>query len=360
MMPGVDCPPKRDSYEDPIPASHATKPAKLTAVVVFLKHLLVVGTLLISKTAISSETSGAQTGSDDPLVALATLREKKWIHGSADCSSNADPAIEVHRYDQSSYVLRQNKCLSFEAPFVYVLIGDERVLVLDTGATESPLDFPLYETVRSLVNEQSEQDRQAEKELLVVHSHSHSDHYSGDSQFEGKPNVTIVEPNFSAMTEFFAFSEWPNGEATLELGGRKITIIPTPGHQEEAISVYDAHTQWLLTGDSLYPGYIYVKDWDEYQKSIARLVSFYETHEISAVLGAHVEMTDKAGEFYPIGTIYQPNEAPLTLAPESLVSLSSALEKSGKAQEIVTTGFIVVPMNAFQRTISNIARWIIQ
>lgn len=326
----------------------------------FLKHILVAGLVLVSATGTSAETAGARIALDDRFVALAALREKKWIHGSADCNSNTDPAIEVFRYDQSSYVLRQNKCLSFEAPFIYVLIGDEKVLVLDTGATESALDFPLYETVRSLVNEQSGQDRNAEKELLVMHSHSHSDHYAGDSQFEGKPNVKIVEPNFSAMTQFFAFSEWPNGEATLELGGRKLTIIPTPGHQEEAISVYDAHTKWLLTGDSFYPGYIYVKDWDEYKKSIARLVSFYDTHEVSVVLGAHVEMTDEAGEYYPIGTIYQPNEAPITLTPESLVSLSSALETSNKAQEIVSNNFIVAPMNAFQRTISNIARWIIQ
>ena len=326
----------------------------------FLKHILVAGLVLVSATGTSAETAGARIAPDDRFVALAALREKKWIHGSADCNSNTDPVIEVFRYDQSSYVLRQNKCLSFEAPFIYVLIGDEKVLVLDTGATESALDFPLYETVRSLVNEQSGQDRNAEKELLVMHSHSHSDHYAGDSQFEGKPNVKIVEPNFSAMTQFFAFSEWPNGEATLELGGRKLTIIPTPGHQEEAISVYDAHTKWLLTGDSFYPGYIYVKDWDEYKKSIARLVSFYDTHEVSVVLGAHVEMTDEAGEYYPIGTIYQPNEAPITLTPESLVSLSSALETSNKAQEIVSNNFIVAPMNAFQRTISNIARWIIQ
>ena len=325
---------------------------------VFLKRILVVGLFLISTTGTSAETASARIGPDDRLVALTTLREKKWIHGSADCNSNADPAIEVFRYDQSSYVLRQNKCLSFEAPFIYVLLGDEKVLVLDTGATESPSDFPLYETVQSLINEQWGQDRKAEIELLVIHSHSHSDHSSGDSQFEGKPNVTIVEPTFSAMTQFFAFSDWPNGEATLDLGGRKLSIIPTPGHQEEAISVYDAHTKWLLTGDSFYPGYIYVKNWDEYKKSIARLVSFYDTHEISVVLGAHVEMTDKAGEYYPIGTTYQPNEAPLTLTPESLVSLASALEQSNKAQEIVSNNFIVVPMNAFQKTISSIARWI--
>ncbi len=326
-----------------------------------MRSILVAGIFLISISYIYAETGDARINSNDQSKALAlTLRQKKWIHGSADCKSNTDPAIEVFRYDHSSYILRQNKCLSFEAPFIYVLIGSEKVLVLDTGATESALDFPLYKTVRSLIEEQSEQGRKIERELLVIHSHGHSDHYSGDSQFEGKKNVTLVEPNNVAMTHFFAFNNFPNGEGNINLGDRKLTIIPTPGHQEESISVYDPQTKWLLTGDTFYPGYIYVKDWDEYKKSIARLVSFSSTHKVSAVLGAHIEMTDKAGEYYPIGTIYQPNEAPLALMPEDLVSLSSALTKSDKTQNVISDEFIVVPMNIFQKTISNIARWIIQ
>ena len=327
----------------------------------FLKHLFVAGLFLISTNCISAEKVGARFSSDDRAMALATtLGAKKWIHGSADCKSNADPTIEVFRYDQTSYILRQNKCHSFEAPFIYVLLGDEKVLVLDTGAIESPVEFPLYETVQSLINEHLVQDSKIDKELLVIHSHSHSDHYAGDSQFEGKPNVTLVEPTYAAVTRFFAFSDWPNGEASLDVGGRKLTIIPTPGHQEEAISVYDPQTKWLLTGDTFYPGYIYIKNWDEYKKSIARLVSFSDAHEISAVLGAHIEMSDRAGEHYPIGTTYQPNEASLTLRVENLVALNSALEDSDRAKKIVSNKFVVVPMNAFQKTISNIARWIIQ
>ena len=59
-------------------------------------------------------------------------------------------------------------------------------------------------------------------------------------------------------------------------------------------------TKWLLTGDTFYPGYLYVKDWNEYKNSIARLVSFSNTHEIDAILGAHVEMKNKAGEYYEL------------------------------------------------------------
>jgi hypothetical protein len=39
-----------------------------------------------------------------------------------------------------------------------------------------------------------------------------------------------------------------------------------PDNQEETISIYDHQTKWLMTGDTLYPGYIYVKDWQAYRK----------------------------------------------------------------------------------------------
>ena len=116
----------------------------------------------------------------------------------------------------------------------------------------------------------------------------------------------------------------------------------------------------LLTGDTIYPGYIYIQDWSEYKESIARLLRFSESHEISALLGGHIEMTIEPGKYYPIGTIYQPNEAPLALSLDNLLSLHAVLEKTDKPQEIKGNNFIVAPMNAFQRTLSNFARWISQ
>ena len=53
--------------------------------------------------------------------------------------ANADPAIQVHRYDPPhTLVLRQNKAVHYEAPFIYLFCGDERALLLDSGATAEP------------------------------------------------------------------------------------------------------------------------------------------------------------------------------------------------------------------------------
>jgi hypothetical protein len=63
---------------------------------------------------------------DQTKLLSESLKQKKWNHGSVDCKYNTDPAIEVHQYDQSSYVLRQNKCVTYEAPFIYVLFGEKK------------------------------------------------------------------------------------------------------------------------------------------------------------------------------------------------------------------------------------------
>jgi hydroxyacylglutathione hydrolase len=297
---------------------------------------------------------------DTSSTLLTSLEKHKWIHGSPDCKTNKDPAIEVFQYDKSSYILRQNKCLSYEAPFIYVLVGDDKILVVDTGATESANEFPLYETVLSLKQDHADESQTKVREILVVHSHSHSDHYTGDAQFKNQPNVTVVATSNTGVNAFYDFKKWPNQQKTVDLGGRSITIIPTPGHQEEAIAIYDTQTQWLLTGDTFYPGIIYVKDWTDYKDSIERLASFVDTRSISAILGAHIEMTNTPNEYYEIGTIYQPKERSLVLTPEDLISLNAKMSQSNKARKISLDALIVEPLSTLPKLISNIARWFIQ
>jgi glyoxylase-like metal-dependent hydrolase (beta-lactamase superfamily II) len=283
--------------------------------------------------------------------AASPLAETQWNHGSENCEANTEPAIEVFRASTASFILRQNKCLSFEAPFIYVLVGEQRALVLDTGATEDAESLPLYDTIRSLVGD---------AELLIMHSHSHSDHRSGDAQFAGLPGVTVIAPNAEAVHGFLEIDHWPQGEARVDLGQRELIVLPTPGHQEEAITVYDPQTGWLLTGDTLYPGLIYVKDWAAYRTSIGRLTAFAAEQDVTAILGAHIEMTNRAGEYYPVGTLFQPDEAPLPLDVSVLNTLNRELAAAEEQHTIVLDELRVQPMNRLQKTISRIARFLTQ
>ena len=311
---------------------------KYTLAIAILLTLFTKGLVANEQKSFSNETS---------TNVIAALQQKQWIHGSQDCDNNKDPAIEVYQYDETSYVLRQNKCLSYEAPFIYVLIGDDKILVVDTGATESAEEFPLYKTIQTLNQKYSLNEKTNEREILVIHTHSHSDHYGADPQFIGQDNAIVVTANKSGINDFFTFEQWPNQQTNIDLGGRNVTIIPTPGHQEEAISVYDPQTRWLLTGDTFYPGYIYVKDWNDYKNSIARLLEFTNNHRVSAILGAHIEMTNKAGEYYDIGTVYQPEEASLLLTPKDLMNLNEKLKQTSESKKIVLDNMIVEPLGGF-------------
>ena len=324
-----------------------------------MKYSLLVAILLAIFTA-SAATNEQQGAIDEPSTSLLTLlTDKQWIHGAEDCDTSEDPGLEVFQYDESSYILRQSKCLSYEAPFIYVLVGDDKTLVIDTGATADEKAFPLYKTVLSLHKKHAGKKQHDESEILVIHSHSHSDHYSGDDQFRGKPNVTVVAASNAGIEEFYAFDKKSNQLVTLDLGGRSITIIPTPGHQDEAITVYDEQTKWLLTGDTFYPGYVYVKDWDAYKNSIARLTLFSNSHAVSAILGAHIERKSSVGEYYEVGTIYQPQESSLVLMPSDLNTLNDELKKTNTPKRISQNALIVEPLGFLPKLITNVVAWFI-
>jgi glyoxylase-like metal-dependent hydrolase (beta-lactamase superfamily II) len=290
----------------------------------------------------------------------AELAHKVWNHGSEDCARNEDPAIEVFRFDAATYVLRQNKCVHFEAPFIYVLFGERTVLVHDTGATGDPERFPLYDVVQGLIAQPSANDGPVSAErqrVLVTHSHSHSDHTAGDGQFRGKPGVTLIEPNARAVREHFGFGNWPEGTAKIDLGGRELIVMPIPGHQDESIAVYDSRTDWLLTGDTLYPGRVYLNDWGAYASSIRRLVTFSKSHRVSAVMGSHIEMSTIPGKLFPAGSTFQPNEAALALTPEDLLILDRRLQQAGAdRKKIVTAKYVVAQAPWFARVLGSLLK----
>ncbi|WP_046357371.1 MBL fold metallo-hydrolase [Pseudoalteromonas luteoviolacea] len=285
-----------------------------------------------------------------PNTALAKL---KWHHGAQNCEASQATAHDIYHHDASTYIIRQSKCLTYEAPFIYVLVGQQAILILDMGALGERTSYNLYQTLEKLLGKK----QLSKKELLIIHSHGHSDHYQGDWAFDSQPNTTLIRPSKAALQAYFKFKRWPDEQALIDLGGRTLTILPTPGHQEESLSIYDPQNKWLLTGDTLYPGYIYVKDWNAYKYSINKLSQFAKDNAVSAILGAHIEMKNVPKQYYPIGSTYQPNEASLDLSVEKLHALNSVLKANESPTELIFDSFIIKPMNFFQRTLNNIVRW---
>lgn len=272
------------------------------------------------------------------------LKSQIWIHGSEKCEENTDPPIQVVKYNGNTWILRQNKCTNYEAPFIFLFFGRDKALLMDTGATAEDDIFPLYKTVNKLINDWS--DKNGMVDLIVAHTHKHSDHYAADNQFKGKPYTTIVGLEVDEVKDYFKISNWPEEIVNFDLGNRIMKIMPIPGHQASSIAIYDTETKILLTGDTFYPGRLYVENWSEFKSSIDRLIQFSSDHEISTILGNHIEMTQTPGMDYPIGTTYQPREHQLSLSVHELKKLANALGKLGQRPTMeVHDSFIIYPID---------------
>jgi glyoxylase-like metal-dependent hydrolase (beta-lactamase superfamily II) len=183
--------------------------------------------------------------------------------------------------------------------------------------------------------------------LIVAHSHGHADHRRGDAEFVDRADTVVVGPTATDVARFFGIGRWPETFGQLNLGSRILDVIPTPGHEPAHVMIFDRRTRLLLSGDALYPGRLYVpvSQFDTARASIERVAAFAQTHPISCVLGAHIEMTDRAGVDFPEGAAAHPHEHALQLAPTAIAELRDLVRST--ASRSVTqrrTDFIFVPL----------------
>ncbi len=242
-----------------------------------------------------------------------------WIHGAT-----GEPLLQTHQYDEHTVILRQSKTTNYEGPFLYLLFGNDRALLLDTGASEDPVRFPLRSTVDELIAGWLRRHPRDNYQLVVAHTHPHGDHVAGDGQFADRLATTVVAQDLAGMRSFFGFDHWPDQTVRYDLGGRVLEILGGPGHHEAAIAVYDPWTGILLTGDTVYPGRLYVADTAAFCATLERLVSFSATRPVTQVLGCHIEMTDRPARDYPIGASYQPRERALPMMVDQLTAVRDA------------------------------------
>jgi glyoxylase-like metal-dependent hydrolase (beta-lactamase superfamily II) len=278
-----------------------------------------------------------------PTFALGGFPDD-WISGAPSCSPQPLPLIQVHVYNDDTYILRQSKCTNFEGPCMYLLFGEDKVLLEDTGAGFPSL--PLATTVYGLIDDWLAAHEKESIQLIVAHSHSHGDHIGHDSQFTGQPNTTVVGTSLSAVQAFWGYTAatWPTEIHQYDLGGRILDIIAIPGHHATHIAIYDRNSHLLLTGDTLYPGFLFISSFSQYKTSIQRLVDFTEDNPVCWVLGTHIEMSAVPGIAYPYGTVYQPNEHVLQLTRDHLVELNEALIAMGVTpHDEVHDDFIISP-----------------
>jgi hydroxyacylglutathione hydrolase len=262
-----------------------------------------------------------------------------WIHGSPYRRVRTDPPIQVHAYDEHTWLLRQSKDVTFEAPFLVLLLGDERALLLDSGATA---DATVRDTVDGIIVRWLADHPRDIYPLVVAHTHGHGDHRAGDGQFADRPDTVVVGTDVDSVRQFFEFTDWPAQVVRFELGGRTLDITGTPGHQAASLTIYDPWSGLLLTGDTVYPGRLYVEDMPAFVASLGRMVELAGSREVTHVLGCHIEMTTTPGRDYPFGARYQPDEPPPQLTVADLRAVRDAAVRVAGTRGVHPFGTFIV------------------
>jgi glyoxylase-like metal-dependent hydrolase (beta-lactamase superfamily II) len=186
----------------------------------------------------------------------------------------------------------------------YLIVGTKQALLFDTGMGIGD--------IRRVVTQLTS------RPVVVLNSHTHNDHVGGNWQFtfvygmdtsftrtnaKGSSEDAQAElasdmicgnlpKNFDAKTyrtKPWRVSLFVRDGFRINLGGRTLEILSTPGHTPDAISLIDRTNGLLFTGDTYYPAPIWLyrpeTDLDAYVNSVQRLVAL--APQVKLVLGAH-------------------------------------------------------------------------
>jgi glyoxylase-like metal-dependent hydrolase (beta-lactamase superfamily II) len=263
-----------------------------------------------------------------------------WLVGGPRCMEVEE--FKTHEYNEDFYIIRQSGCSHYEKPFLYLLFGEDKAILFDTGAGKTNVARHVLEVRDRWLKRKGRESIP----LIVAHTHGHSDHVAGDPQFQNLPGVQFVAGTVEAQKQFFGLPQWPEQFSTFDLGGRILDIFPIPGHEQAAIAIYDRQTGVFLSGDNLYPGRLYVSDDAAFIASTERMVRFTEGKVVSHVMGCHIEQTNTPYLEYSIGSIFQPDEARLDMTRGHILELYEGLKKmkDGKIERMAMRDFTIYPL----------------
>ena len=173
----------------------------------------------------------------------------------------------VEMIDADTYAI--SEYVHWEEPHCYLICGAAYALLIDTGLGVAD--------VRSVVNSLTALP------VLAALAHAHWDHIGGCAAFEAvavheverdwisgrfplppemvKRNLTCrpcVFPETFRPADYRIFSGGPqhllhDGDG-LDLGGRKLSVVHTPGHSPGHCCFYEEERGYLFSGDLLYVG----------------------------------------------------------------------------------------------------------
>ena len=214
----------------------------------------------------------------------------------------SQPWFDVYAVTPSVFAIHEPR--QSQGTISYLIVGEKQALLFDTGMGIGDLRKVTADLTPLPV--------------LVLNSHTHHDHVGSNWQFatvsgmdtaftrknalgsreeaqaEIAPGQTCGDlpegfDSKSYETRAWQIKSYRHDGENIDLGGRAVEIIATPGHTPDAICLLDRAHGLLFTGDTFYPGTIWLyrpeTDLDAYGASLQRLAAL--APQIQTVLGAH-------------------------------------------------------------------------
>ncbi|MBS1527495.1 MAG: MBL fold metallo-hydrolase [Bacteroidetes bacterium] len=245
------------------------------------------------------------------VVGQATAPVENW------CSKPLRPGLENLKeiktckawfkvYDVGHDTYAIDEPYNWEETIAYLILGKDKALLFDTGMGLDTISLVIKELTKL--------------PIIVLNSHTHPDHIGGNNEFsdifamntrytrinaaKGYPHNDVkweVSPASFCIASLphedtanyhikpFKVAQFINEGFEIDLGGRTIKVIATPGHTPDAICLYDKQAGYLWCGDSFYEGPILLTghgtDLRAYQQSINRMAQL--AAKSTRVLPAH-------------------------------------------------------------------------
>lgn len=161
----------------------------------------------------------------------------------------------------------------------YLLLGKNKALLFDSG--------PGVHNIGEVVQQYTDLP------LLLASSHLHYDHLGNHGRVGGE--VALIDlPELRRAVDaegYFVFKDfqhlgrieriapprlqvkhWLKSGETIDLGGRLLQVLSTPGHTPESIMLFDEERRQLFTGDFIYAGHVIPEHMGAYLETTNRLL----------------------------------------------------------------------------------------
>jgi hydroxyacylglutathione hydrolase len=210
-----------------------------------------------------------------------------------------DDYFVVQRIDPETFAIGEPRY--YQGNYSYLILGTQRGVLFDAGTGLRDI----VPVVRSLTG----------LPVTVLPSHLHFDHVAALGRLDrtalpDEPSLHSRAQDSHLTLERYAFlgfadrlatptlrvDEWWSPGATIDLGGRQLRVLATPGHTPTSVSLYDGSRRELFAGDFSYPGDLYAflpgASRRAYHDTTQRLLSSVDPR--TRIFAAHMEDASSA------------------------------------------------------------------